>query len=72
MEKMTMMDYIKETPAQAMKNIEDYATLCAPLVNYAKEKKMRRLWLVASGSKSLPLIHSLGMNMRLRMMMWLS
>ena len=50
MEKMTMMDYIKETPAQAMKNIEDYATLCAPLVNYAKEKKMRRLWLVASGS----------------------
>lgn len=39
MEKMTMMDYIKETPAQAMKNIEDYATLCAPLVNYAKEKR---------------------------------
>lgn len=34
-----MMDYIKETPAQAMKNIEDYATLCAPLVNYAEEKR---------------------------------
>ena len=51
MEKMTMMDYIKETPAQAMKNIEDYATLCAPLVNYAKEKKMRRLWLGGSGSR---------------------
>lgn len=50
MEKMTMMDYIKETPQQALQNIENYETLCAPLVQYAQEKQMQRLWLVASGS----------------------
>lgn len=50
MKKMTMMDYINETPIQALKNIASASTLCEPLVHYAKEKQMQRLWLIASGS----------------------
>lgn len=50
MKKMTMMDYILETPDKAIDNIEHYQELTQTLVEYAQNIGMKRLVLVASGS----------------------
>lgn len=50
MEKMTMQDYVKEAPAVCKKNIHEYQTLTKSLIEQVKERKMKTIWLVASGS----------------------
>lgn len=50
MEKMTMLDYIKEAPIQAKENIKSYKELVSPLLQECEEKNIRTIWLIASGS----------------------
>ncbi len=50
MEKYTMLDYIKQAPSTCRANIENYETLVAPLLAQVKDKKIRAIWLIASGS----------------------
>lgn len=50
MTKYTMLDYVKETPIVARKNIQHYQMLVEPLLNLMKEKNYRQIILVASGS----------------------
>ncbi|NBK97565.1 MAG: SIS domain-containing protein [Erysipelotrichia bacterium] len=50
MEKMTMQDYVKETPAVCKKNIENYESLVADVLAHIQTKEIRMIWLIASGS----------------------
>ena len=50
MEKLTMQDYIKETPEVLLENIENYKQIVAPLINEVKKRNVDRFILVASGS----------------------
>lgn len=50
MEKMTMYDYIKETPAVCRTNIKNYETLVKPLLDQVEGKEIQTIWLIASGS----------------------
>lgn len=50
MEKMTMQDYVEETPAICRMNINNYQNLLKPLLERVQEKEIRAIWLVASGS----------------------
>ena len=50
MEKLTMLDYVKETPGVLRKNIEQYETLLEPLMKEVQGKEIKRILLVASGS----------------------
>lgn len=50
MEKYTMLDYIKQTPQTCRVNIARYESLVEPLLTCVQAKKIRSVWLVASGS----------------------
>ena len=50
MNKLTMLDYVKETPAVLRTNIEQYTTLVDPLMKELQQKEIKRILLVASGS----------------------
>lgn len=50
MKKLTMMDYINETPKILYENIHSYQKVVKPLMDEVKDKKMQRIILVASGS----------------------
>ena len=50
MEKLTMLDYVKETPGVLRTNIEQYTTLVEPLMKEVQQKEIKRILLVASGS----------------------
>ena len=49
MEKLTMLDYVKETPGVLRTNIEQYAALVEPLMKEVQKKEIKRILLVASG-----------------------
>lgn len=49
MKKMTMLDYVKETPQIALENINNYISLTDELVSITPEN-LDTVWLVASGS----------------------
>ena len=50
MEKLTMLDYVKETPGVLRTNIEQYTALVEPLMKEVQQKEIKRILLVASGS----------------------
>ena len=50
MEKLTMLDYVKETPGVLRTNIEQYTALVEPLMKEVQKKEIKRILLVASGS----------------------
>ena len=50
MNKLTMLDYVKETPGVLRTNIEQYTTLVDPLMKEVQQKEIKRILLVASGS----------------------
>ena len=50
MNKLTMFDYVKETPDVLRTNIEQYTTLVDPLMKEVQQKEIKRILLVASGS----------------------
>ena len=50
MNKLTMLDYVKETPDVLKTNIEQYTTLVDPLMKEVQQKEIKRILLVASGS----------------------
>lgn len=50
MEKLTMLDYVKETPGVLRKNIEQYDILLEPLMKEVQGREIKRILLVASGS----------------------
>ena len=50
MKKLTMLDYVKETPGVLRTNIEKYTTLVDPLMKEVQQKEIKRILLVASGS----------------------
>ena len=50
MNKLTMFDYVKETPGVLRTNIEQYTTLVDPLMKEVQQKEIKRILLVASGS----------------------
>ena len=50
MNKLTMLDYVKETPGVLRTNIEQYTTLVDPLMKEVQGKEIKRILLVASGS----------------------
>ena len=50
MEKLTMLDYVKETPGVLRTNIEQYTALVEPLMKEMQQKEIKRILLVASGS----------------------
>ena len=50
MNKLTMLDYVKETPGVLRTNIEQYTTLVDPLMKEVQQKEIKRILLIASGS----------------------
>src|SRR5699024_1473159 len=50
MNKLTMFDYVKETPDVLRTNIEQYTTLVDPLMKEVQQKEIKRILLAASGS----------------------
>ena len=46
MNKLTMLDYVKETPGVLRTNIEKYATLVDPLMKEVQHKEIKRILLV--------------------------
>ena len=50
MKKMTMQDYIKETPIVCRNNIQHAKTLVQPLLDQMKGKDIKAIWLIESGS----------------------
>ena len=50
MTKYTMLDYVKEAPEVARKNIQRYQELVDPLLSLMQKREYRSIWLVASGS----------------------
>ena len=48
MNKLTMFDYVKETPDVLRTNIEQYTTLVDPLMKEVQQKEIKRILLVAS------------------------
>ena len=45
-----MLDYVKEAPEVARKNIQRYQELVDPLLSLMQKREYRSIWLVASGS----------------------
>ena len=43
MEKLTMLDYVKETPGVLRTNIEQYAALVEPLMKEVQKKEIKRI-----------------------------
>ena len=58
MEKLTMLDYVKETPGVLRTNIEQYTALVEPLMKEVQQKEIKRILLVASGSSQCMLLCS--------------
>lgn len=50
MTKYTMLDYVKEAPEVARKNIQRYQELVDPLLSLMQKREYQSIWLVASGS----------------------
>ena len=46
MEKLTMLDYVKETPGVLRTNIEQYTTLVDPLMKEVQQKKLNVFYLL--------------------------
>ena len=46
MNKLTMFDYVKETPDVLKTNIEQYTTLVDPLMKEVQQKKIKRILLL--------------------------
>ena len=43
MNKLTMLDYVKETPGVLRTNIEQYTTLVDPLMKEVQQKEIKRI-----------------------------
>ena len=66
MEKLTMLDYVKETPGVLRTNIEQYTALIEPLMKEVQKKEIKRILLVASGSSFRNGLGGLNMKMILK------